>query len=126
MSPIRSAATLPANAGWILALELDDETKEWAADADVPLKKGQYIARLSQVDCEGCAATVEGALQKIHGVSLAGCVPQSSTLVFEVSQDSVIHKSDIEEELAAASQALKKRIALSNLRGPLPALFSAA
>lgn len=126
MSSIYRGATLPGSFGWILALDFDNETPKLRADADQPLAAGRYVAVLNTVDCEGCAAAVEDALQAIRGVSLAGVSPQSSTLVFEVIGASSVYMSDILEELSAVSKAMRKMVSIASFRGPYSVMCSAA
>ena len=126
MSNIRSATALPGSIGWILALDFASDSPQWAPDADTPLDQGRYVAVLDRVDCEGCAAAVESAIQNIRGVALAGVQQNSSTLTFEVEGPASVHKADIEEELVAVGKALKRIISVASLRGPYPLLFSAA
>lgn len=121
---IRTAAAMQGAIGWIVAAELDDAQR--TQDADAVLTGGRYVAAIHRIDCEGCAAAIESAVQRIHGVRMAGVAPQSSTLVFEVASGARVDLADIRQTLAGVSEALNTVIALSGLRGPLPALFSAA
>lgn len=123
--PIRTAAAIHGALGWILAAQVDNDLPRSPVSETI-LTGGRYVAALNRVDCEGCAAAVESAVQRVRGIGMAGVTPQSSTLVFEIADGARVHLSDIQETLAAVSEGLNTVIALAGLRGPLPPLFSAA
>ena len=123
--PIRTAAAMHGATGWIMAMEFENEQPR-GHEPDAVLTHGRYVAALNRVDCEGCAAAVESAVQRVHGVEMAGVAPKTSTLIFEVAPGANVHLADIEGTLMAVSEAVKSVISVSGLRGPLPVMFSAA
>lgn len=126
MPPINTAVAMPVASGWMMAVDFNHEDNQSSNDTDSPLLPGRYVAALNRIDCEGCAASVESAVQQIHGIGMAGVAPRSSTLVFEVASRATVTLADIRDVLAAVSDALKTVILLSGLSGPLPLVYSAS
>ena len=124
MTQIRTAAAMPVASGWMMAAELDNDYQHQPSSGEVLLPRGRYVAALNRIDCEGCAAAVESAIRKIHGIETTGVSPAGSKLVFEIAGSGVT-LSDIRDVLAAVSEALGTVIELSGLRGPFPVVFSA-
>jgi copper chaperone CopZ len=128
MPSIRTATAMPTANGWIMAAELDNDYQHQSqsATADSLLSTGRYVAVLNHIDCEGCAAAVESAVQKIRGIDMAGVSPKTSTLVFEVVSGATVTLGDVDEMLASVSEALRTVIVVSGLRGPFPLVYSAS
>jgi hypothetical protein len=123
--PIRTAAAMHGATGWMMAVDFEDNQPR-SHQPETILTRGRYVAALNRVDCDGCAAAVESAVQQIHGVGMAGVTSTNSMLVFEIMDGARVHLSDIQETLSSVSEALKAVIVLSGLRGPMPVMFSAA
>lgn len=124
MSTINSAVAMPVACGWMMANDFNRDHQPESNESDSPLSRGRYVAVLNRVDCEGCAASVESAVQQIHGVEMAGVSVQSSTLVFELGIHATVTLADLRDVLAAVSEGMRTVIMLSELSSPMPLVYS--
>jgi len=125
MPPISTAVAMPVASGWMMAVDFNRDRLNESNESDSPLLHGRYMAALNRIDCEGCAASVESAVQQIRGVVMAGVSPVHSVLVFEVASNATVTVADIRDVLAKVSEGLRTVIILAGLSGPMPVVHSA-
>ncbi len=125
MPPIHTVA-MPVASGRMMASDFDEDTRQESRESDVPLLRGRYVGALNHLDCEGCAASVESAIQQIRGIDMAGVSLPTSALVFEIGLHATVTLADLRDVLASVSEALRTVILLSGLSGPMPIVFSAS
>ena len=120
MGWLKKVAAMPGTSGWMLAGEPGSSQGSEMPGPEMILSSGCYVATLNRVDCEGCAAAVEAAVQTVPGVKMTGVVPVASVLVFEVTDGSTVPLSDIRQTLRTVSEGIGRVIQLNGVRGPMP------